>query len=149
MINRNHLHTLLEGLCASQKFAVLATQSNEQPYCNLIAFSVSDDLRQLFFVTSRKTSKYGNLKNNSRVSLLFDSRSNTAEDIEMAIVATAIGNAAEVTPELEESLRAHHIEKHPSLEQFVRSPECAMFRVDVQKYIIVNMFENVSVLEME
>ena len=49
------LYERVKKLCASQKFAVLATQDDTQPYCNFIAFSVSDDLAQIFFATLKNT----------------------------------------------------------------------------------------------
>jgi nitroimidazol reductase NimA-like FMN-containing flavoprotein (pyridoxamine 5'-phosphate oxidase superfamily) len=149
MIDRSQLYEMIRQLCASQKFAVLATQSDDlQPYCNFIAFSASADLAQLFFVTPRHTRKFRNLKKNNRVSLLLDSRLNTAEDFESAVVATAIGSAEEVSDVQEDSLRDRHIKKHPSIEALIRSPDCALFRIDVQKYIIASSFEKVSELEM-
>ncbi len=81
-----------------------------------------------------------NLKKNNRVSLLLDSRLNTAEDFESAVVATAIGSAEEISDIQGNSLRDRHIEKHPSIEALIRSPDCALFRVDVQKYVVVNSF---------
>ena len=89
---------------------------------------------------------YG-FKKNKRVSFLLDSRLNTVADFESAVVATAIGSATEIA-DAQEVCRDRHVEKHPSIEAFIRSPDCALFRVDVQKYIIVNSFENVSELEM-
>ena len=38
---------LLRQIVGAQRFAVLATLSNQQPYSNLVAFAVSDDLRHL------------------------------------------------------------------------------------------------------
>ena len=57
---------LVRSLLASQRFAVIATQSEGQPYSNLVAFTEADNLRSLLFVTSRHTKKYSNtIANNS------------------------------------------------------------------------------------
>lgn len=43
MSDRSRLHEMLQQLCASQKFAVLATQDDVQPYCNFIVFNALED----------------------------------------------------------------------------------------------------------
>jgi len=48
----------LKKLLQSQPLAVLATQSRGQPYASLIAFASSDDLKSLYFATTRATRKY-------------------------------------------------------------------------------------------
>ena len=63
-------------------------------------------------------------------------------------MASAIGDAGEIFDGQEEAFRDRHVLNHPSIEAFIRSPDCALFRVDIRKYIIVNSFEKVSVLEM-
>ena len=148
MSDNSLLYEMVKKLCTSQKFAVLATQDDTQPYCNFIAFSASDDLAQIFFATPKNTRKYLNLKKNNRVSFLLDNRSNTALDFKDAVVASAIGDAGEIFDGQEAAFRDRHVLNHPSIEAFIRSPDCALFRVDIRKYIIVNSFEKVYVLEM-
>jgi hypothetical protein len=63
-------------------------------------------------------------------------------------VATAIVSAEEVFDVQEDSLRDRHIKKHPSIGALIRAPDCALFRIDVQKYIIASSFEKVFELGM-
>jgi hypothetical protein len=42
------LKEFLKDLFPSQRLAVLATQSKEQPYGNLVAFVATDDLKHAF-----------------------------------------------------------------------------------------------------
>ena len=55
----------------ANRFAVLATESESQPHASYIAITAIDDL-QLIFATYRNTRKYGNLKFNENVSILFE-----------------------------------------------------------------------------
>ena len=82
---RGVLRTLFDG----QRLAVLATHSEGQPYCSLVAFVPSDDLRDLVFATTRATRKFANMQGDERVALLVDSRSNCDEDFHRAVAATA------------------------------------------------------------
>ncbi len=88
----------LRKLLRSQPLAVLATQNQGQPYASLVAFASSDDLKSLYFATTRSTRKYANLSGDSRVAMLVDNRSNKASDFRWAMAATATGTAKEVDP---------------------------------------------------
>ena len=60
MSNPSEAKELIRQIVESQRFAVLATQFEGQPYSNLVAFAEAEDLRSLLFVTSRNTRKYSN-----------------------------------------------------------------------------------------
>ena len=89
------LQKVLKSILASQNFAVLCSESDGQPYGNLVAFAVTEDLKSLIFVTNRKTRKYRNIIENHQVSLLIDSRTNRFTDITKATAITVIGSANE------------------------------------------------------
>lgn len=133
----------LRALMATQRLAVLATQSDEQPYCSLVAFVASADLKHLFFATARHTRKYANLADHSRVALLVDNRSGEETDFHEAMAATVVGEAEEVAEEGLVSARALYLAKHPHLADFVDSPTCALLRVNVQTYYVVTRFQQV------
>jgi nitroimidazol reductase NimA-like FMN-containing flavoprotein (pyridoxamine 5'-phosphate oxidase superfamily) len=85
MKNTEELQELVESVLASQRFAVIATQSEGQPYSNLVAFAEADNLRSLLFVTSRDTKKYSNTAANRRVAVLADNRTNQPADLNSAM----------------------------------------------------------------
>ena len=87
------LESLLQDLLAAQKYAVLATESGGQPYTSLMAFSVSEDLRDLILLTERATHKYANLMANRRVAVFIDNRENVGADTLEAVAITALGEA--------------------------------------------------------
>ena len=133
----------LKSLFASQHTGVLATQQDGQPYTSLVAFTSSEDLKDLFFATMRATRKYANLSPDSRVSMLVDNRSNVPSDFQWAMGVTATGRAEELTdPERQTSLTAY-LAKHPHLKDFVSSPGCAFLRIRVDTYYVVTRFQKV------
>jgi general stress protein 26 len=125
-------------LLASQQLAVLATQSKNIPYANLIAFSPTTTNREILFATLRNTTKYQNLSTNKKVSLLFDNRKNNVSDFSQAITATAIGTVHEVDKQQYQDL---FLAKHPHLEDFVKNIDCALMMIIVDKYIVVEQFQ--------
>jgi len=52
------LNEIVINLFAAQPLGVLATQAHGQTYCNIVAFTPTDDLRYLLIATPRGTSKY-------------------------------------------------------------------------------------------
>jgi heme iron utilization protein len=143
------LETEVRNLLISQKFAVLSTQEQDHPYLNLVAFAETGDLRTILLATSRTTRKYGNLSSKSGVGLLVDNRSNDAADIREAMAVTIIGSAREVSVSEREVLERVYLEKQPHMQEFLSSPATALIKVDVQSYLLVNRFQNVTVLNMK
>jgi hypothetical protein len=133
---------LVRSLLASQRFAVLATESEGQPYSNLVAFAEADNLRSLLFVTGRDTRKYSNTLTSKRVAVLVDNRTNRASDLQRAIAVTALGTVEEVAKDYRGYLSAIYLSKHPQLEGFLRRPSSALMRVAVTDYIVAS-FESV------
>ena len=140
--------TDLISLFRSQSLAVLATQKREFPYCSLVAFCATPDLKHILFATSRSTRKFSNLSANSKVALLVDSRSEDDENFEKAIAATICGEAEEIDKEKENSLLSSYLNRHPHLEKFVTSPSCALVKVDVTYYKVVRRFEEILELRI-
>jgi nitroimidazol reductase NimA-like FMN-containing flavoprotein (pyridoxamine 5'-phosphate oxidase superfamily) len=145
----SELEQLIRELFESQKLAVLGTQNQGQPYANLIAFAASDDLKSLYFVTARATRKYANIEADARVTVLIDNRSNQDSDFSQAAAVTATGRAKEVVGKKRDEILAIYLAKHPMLEEFVRSPSCALLWVEVKTYYLVRRFQNVMELHVK
>ncbi|MGD9055146.1 MAG: pyridoxamine 5'-phosphate oxidase family protein [Desulfobacterales bacterium] len=136
---QNRVRKLFE----SQKLAVVATQTGGQPYASLVAFVATDDLRHIFFVTARTTRKFSNLTSDSRVAVLINSSVNQESDFHDAISITVTGNAEEIKDSERQSILELYLSKHPYLEDFVRSPSCALIRVTARSFYMVQNFQNV------
>jgi heme iron utilization protein len=135
----------IKELLRSQKFAVLATHDDGQPYCNLIAFAETVDSKSIIFATSRNTSKYLNLIRDNRVSLLVDNRTNQVSDLGDAVALDLMGNASEITQDINGYYRDLFTAKHPALAEFVNMAENSVFRVNIHDYIIARFDSVVKV----
>jgi nitroimidazol reductase NimA-like FMN-containing flavoprotein (pyridoxamine 5'-phosphate oxidase superfamily) len=144
--NVTELEARVTDLLRTQGLAVLSTQGEGQPYSSLVAFAATPGLRELLFATTRATRKYHNLAAEPRVSLLVDNRSNREADFHEAMAATAVGRAAEVAEADPAALRSIYLCKHPHLEDFLAAPTCALIRVQVEAYYVVQRFQDVRVL---
>jgi nitroimidazol reductase NimA-like FMN-containing flavoprotein (pyridoxamine 5'-phosphate oxidase superfamily) len=149
MASKKSIRQLLKELLFSQKLAALSTQSGGQPYASLVAFACSEDLRTLCFATPRSTRKFANLSADCRVALLVSSSSNQETDFHEAAAVTIVGSAVEVSAEERQSAMIGYLAKHPYLEDFARSPTCALVRVKVRSYILVKNFQHVMELHID
>ena len=125
MIEGNLLKSIKQ-LFNTQKLAVLATNMKGMPYTSLVAFVATDDLKEIIFATFRDTKKHNNILNEPRVSILIDNRKNQASDFQDAIAVSARGHGMIITSQ-REKYQSLYLKKHPSLSEFITSPECDLF----------------------
>jgi nitroimidazol reductase NimA-like FMN-containing flavoprotein (pyridoxamine 5'-phosphate oxidase superfamily) len=137
------IQKLLRELFASQNLAVLATHSQQQPYASLVAYVASEDLRNLYFVTPKSTRKFANLMSDGRVAVLINNSTNQSADFHQAIAVTAVGDAEEISGPARERQLTDYLARHPYLEEFAKSPTCALVRVTVRSYYLVRNFQQV------
>lgn len=147
-MDKDEIKEVLRDLFTQQALAVLATQASHGPYTTLVGFAATQDLKYIFFVTSRSTRKYAALKSNPEISMLIDSRTNQASDFRDAVAVTALGRAHEIDKEANKDIVALYLAKHPHLEDFVSSPTCAVIRLEVRKYTVVTRFQHVMTLDL-
>jgi nitroimidazol reductase NimA-like FMN-containing flavoprotein (pyridoxamine 5'-phosphate oxidase superfamily) len=135
----------LSALDRNQLHAVLATESDGQPYTSMIAYALTPDNKEIVFLTPRKTQKYKNILKNSCVSLLIDTRSNTEKDYMNAESLTILGNAKPVRKGKRWSeLAGVLIQKHPALTKIIDSPETKLLCIKINRCIHVTRFQTVS-----
>ncbi|MFW9843822.1 MAG: pyridoxamine 5'-phosphate oxidase family protein [Candidatus Thorarchaeota archaeon] len=136
---RDHIDSVL----SSQKIAVLSTSKEGEPYSCLIAFAITDDLREVIFATMRQRLKYANMIVNPRVTLIVDNRDAKDSDFNETTSITMIGTAEDIRVNGREKYAELLLKRHPSLTDFVNSPNCAVIRVMIDKIYIVSEFESV------
>ena len=140
-----NLNQKIKKLFEEQRFAVVATQGKTEPYTNLVSFLGGKDLKKIYFPTSKDTRKFKNLSEHSRVSILIDNRDNEPVDIEDAMTVTAAGETS-VTRNSE--IKYLFLKKHPYLKQFTNSNDCRMIEISIEKYILVENFQKVKIIDI-
>lgn len=141
------LRQKLRQLFRSQKLAVLATYGNQQPYCSLMAFAATDDLKHLILATKRETHKFANIQQHPQVAALIDNRRNQVEDFQQALAVTALGQATVPSPSDYGAFLDLYLFKHPYLRSFCQAPSCVLLAVKVECYLVVTNFRNFMSLE--
>lgn len=146
--DRSHMEVLREML-GSQLLGVLGTHHEGEPYTSLVGFAATDNLEHLLFATGRATRKHTNLGDDSRASMLIDTRTNRPADFTEAAAATAVGVVEKVAETENEEFDRIFLAKHPHLEDFVRSPSCVRLCLRVSVYMVVTHFQHVIELHVD
>jgi nitroimidazol reductase NimA-like FMN-containing flavoprotein (pyridoxamine 5'-phosphate oxidase superfamily) len=135
----------IRRLIDSQSYAVLCTQGQSQPYGSLVAFSASDDLKNIIFSTPVATRKFRLLSECENVALVVDSRSVSAQDLMQieAVTATGLARIVERGPDFDRWSRLL-IDRHAHLTSFVRDESSALVRVEIVRYFHVGSFQEVE-----
>jgi hypothetical protein len=135
----------LRRLAERQRFAVLATISPEGPQLSLVAFAITDDMREACFATPRNTRKYRNILADGRSALLLDSRGKTSRGVMEAEVVSLNGMARILRRGKRRSeLEALLLARHPELEEFLTAPGTALVAMEVERGSHVEAFQIVS-----
>ena len=64
-------------------------------------------------------------------------------DFQQAVAVTAIGEVQEVSKTTRSQYLRCYLDKHSGLADFIMSPDCALVRIRVHKYVIVRRFKEV------
>ena len=135
----------IRQLADQQPYAVLCVQGEGQPYGALVAFAFSEDLRHAVFVTPVATRKYRLLSECDHVALVIDNRPNKADELMEIEAVTVTGRSQLIERGGEfDQWAGLLVRRHPYLESFVKAPTCALFRVDVVRFLHVARFQEVS-----
>ena len=138
----------LRELFTTQRLAVLATVSSDEPYTSLVAFSATEDLSYLIFATLRQTRKYENILQNAKISMLIDNRENLSTDVKNAMAVTVVGIASEIK-EKQQYFLDIHFRKHPYLREFLKNENCVLVGLSIEKIIIVTDFQQITFLNRQ
>ena len=137
MNEQSTIKDYIEGVLKTSGFAVLATEGNGQPHASLVAITPFAGFRQLIFTTFRNTLKYRNLEQNNKVAVLIESGVVNLNGLKESVVLTIIGHTEEIKTAENEAVYQAHLRRHPEMESFMLSPDCALIMVIAQSYQVV------------
>ena len=135
----------IRRLIDKQPYAVLCVQGGGQPYGALVAFAFSEDMQHAVFVTPVATRKYRLLSECDHVALVIDDRPDRLDELMEIEAVTVTGQSQMIERGDEfEQWSGLLVARHPYLESFVNAASCALFRVDVVRFLHVARFQEVN-----
>lgn len=133
----------IEAVLKTSGFAVLATEGNGQPHTSLIAITPFGNFRQIIFATYRNTLKYRNISGNNKVAVLIEGGYFNMKGLKESIVLTIIGHTEEISITGNEAPYQAHLKRHPEMESFMLSSDCALIRVIARSYQVVHGIDDI------
>jgi len=137
MDKQSTIKDYIEAVLNTSGFAVLATEGNGQPHTSLIAITPFENFRQIIFATYRNTLKYQNLSHNNKVAVFIEGGYYNMKGLKDNVVLTIIGHTEEIIADRNKAPYQEHLKRHPEMESFMLSSDCALIRVIAQSYQVV------------
>lgn len=144
MSKLNEVKTYIEDIFNNSRLAVLASEADGQPHASLVALTPMEGFRKLIFATYRDTRKYNNFIKNSKVAVLVESIDINRSGQNKSYVLTAVGHAEELESRERKMGLDAHLERHPELQSFLQSEQCALIQIKVSSYQIVRGIDDVE-----
>jgi len=127
-------------LLRSKDLCVLATVSGPTPHCSLMAYVLDETGRNLYMATRKDTTKFENLRENPRVSLLVDTRDEPpGDDADPTRALTVAGRFEPLDRgDEEERARAALLERHPRLSPILADAEAVVLRIRIESFLLLD-----------
>ena len=130
----------MKALAKQKDICVLATVSDGNPHCSLMAYATDDDCREIYMITQKGTKKYKNLIKNPSVSLLIDTREEQVDSHPLQAKALTIaGLFQEIDDEYKKRLtRVRLLERHPYLAEFIDQTDTELICIKATSFLVLN-----------
>ena len=130
---------------SERRTLILATCNDSVPACNLMGFVLASTECSLALATPKETAKHKAMLHNPAVSLMVLDAPALEQDLDRGTAVTLDGEAVEIRDASErERWEAAFTKANPRLEDFVKSPQSALFRVDLRRVVSVTNFQQLS-----
>ena len=129
----------VKEMLMSNSLCVLCTVSKDLPYCSLMTYVLSDNLKMMYMVTDRKSRKFSNLLENSMVSLLVDNRQKLVFPTDETVASVTFeGVLKHLDPIETEVVRIQLVERHKELMNIMTNPDCVIFGIELKSFLLLN-----------
>lgn len=131
----------MKELVRRKDICVLATASENNPHCSLMAYDTDEDCREIYMVTGRDTTKFKNLAFNPSVSLLIDTREEHMggrhrSEIQALTVSGVFEPISDENRKL--SIRKKLLERHPHIGKLLEEPDAEIVCIKVRSFLLLD-----------
>jgi nitroimidazol reductase NimA-like FMN-containing flavoprotein (pyridoxamine 5'-phosphate oxidase superfamily) len=130
----------IKALIQSRDVCVLSTVSGGKPHCSLMSYVTDITCIKFYMLTLTGTKKYRNLRGNSAVSLLIDTREEDIDHRRKDIRALTVSGVCQHIddPSEQERILRQLLERHPHLKEFAESGEAKVFAVRAKTFQLLD-----------
>jgi nitroimidazol reductase NimA-like FMN-containing flavoprotein (pyridoxamine 5'-phosphate oxidase superfamily) len=133
----------MQALAREKKICVLATITDNKPYCSLMAYVTNRACTEIYMVTHRQTQKFENLLANPAVSLLIDTRDTSPRSEARAMTVEGIFKKI-ADPDKILKVRQKLLSAHPHLKEFMGHPEAEVIQIKIKSFLLLDGLNRAS-----
>lgn len=127
----------MTALVRKKNVCVLATVSDNNPYCSLMAYITDGTCKEIYMVTHKNTTKFNNLQKNPSVSLLIDSRETQPRANAQALTIDGVFIPL-IDEDKKQNIRDRMLESFPHMKNFIHHPESEIIRVKINSFLLLD-----------
>lgn len=127
----------MKALVRKKNVCVLATVSDNKPYCSLMAYITDDACKEIYMVTHKNTTKFNNLQKNPSVSLLIDSRETQPRANAQALTIDGVFIPL-IDEDKKQNIRDRMLESFPHMKNFLHHPESEIIRIKINSFLLLD-----------
>ena len=127
----------MTALVSKKNVCVLATVSDNKPYCSLMAYITDGSCKEIYMVTHKNTTKFNNLQKNPSVSLLIDSRETQPRSNAQALTIDGVFIPL-IDDNKRQNIRDRMLESFPHMKDFIHHPESEIIRVKINSFLLLD-----------
>ncbi len=142
-MDQSELYAKIYEVMTNQPFGILSTVENGVPHSSIVAFSITNNLRTILFLTEQNSKKFKNISGNPAVSILVDVRPSLSKDISGSFAVSANGNAKPVDLKSSNATKELFLFCHPSFIEYVENASYSLMSISVNKYDVSNGINDV------
>jgi len=127
----------MKNFVRKKNVCVLATVSDDKPYCSLMAYITDGTCKEIYMVTHKNTTKFNNLQKNPSVSLLIDSRETQPRSNAQALTIDGVFIPL-IDDNKRQNIRDRMLESFPHMKNFLHHPESEIIRVKINSFLLLD-----------
>jgi len=127
----------MKNFVRKKNVCVLATVSDDKPYCSLMAYITDVACEEIYMVTHKNTTKFNNLQKNPSVSLLIDSRETQPRSNAQALTIGGVFIPL-IDDNKRQNIRDRMLESFPHMKNFLHHPESEIIRVKINSFLLMD-----------
>lgn len=127
----------MKNFVRKKNVCVLATVSDDKPYCSLMAYITDGTCEEIYMVTHKNTTKYDNLQKNPLVSLLIDSRETQPRSNAQALTIGGVFISL-IDENKRQKIRDRMQESFPHMKDFIHHPESELIRIKINSFLLLD-----------
>jgi len=130
----------MKALLRSRGDGVLCTAAHGRPHCSLMSYVTDPSCDTVIMATLKHSTKFENITENPRVSLLVDTRDSPGRGDHGAVQALTVAGEIEIEAEtpIDAESRARLLERHPLVRPILEHPDSVLLYVRIESFLLLD-----------